>query len=192
MLTTEQLAALKAAILADPILSQLDGSTDSNAAIASAFNLAASPDYYVWRTNVSIDSLLDQITWANYTPADAADNTVLYQNRAMLCQTKQMNLQLMLQGRTVFNAGKASLRGGLNDATTNLPSGASGANRPGGWVGILPVLKRRATRAEKLYSVVGSGVGNAGGDARGASTNPDVLVFEGSISTGDVDAARNS
>jgi hypothetical protein len=190
-LLDSQLAALKAAILADPVLSQLDGSADSNEAIAAAFSLDADPDYYVWRTDVPVESILDAITWANYTPADAADNTVTYQNRAMLCQTKQINLQLMLQGRSTFDAGKPTLRGGLNDATTNIPSGASGASRSGGWAAILPTLKRKARRVEKLYSAAGSGVGNVGGDARGASTNPDVLAYEGALGRDDVDRARN-
>lgn len=191
-LSPAQLPALKAAILADPVLSQLDHSADSHNAIADAFNLPASPDYHVWRTNVPVESILDQITWANYTPSDAPDITVLFQNRAMLCQTKQMNLQLMFVGRSSFDASRPNLRSGLNDATTNLPSGANGASRSGGWANILPVLKRLASRAEKLYSSPGSGTGNNGADARGASTNPDMLVFEGQISLSDVDSARNS
>lgn len=191
-LTAAQLQALKAAIAADPVLAAYPATADGNYAVAGAFNLVAAPDYYVWRTDAPVDSILDAITWSNYTPQDTPDNTVTYQNRAMLCQTKQINLQLLLQGRELFNAAKPTLRGGLNDATTNIPSGAAGVSRSGGWTAILPLLRRLATRAEKLFSVAGSGVGNNGANPRGDSSNPDVMAFEGFITEGDVAQARNA
>lgn len=191
-LTTTQLQALKADIAADPVLSLVPNTADGNQQVADAYNAPASPDFFAWQTAVPAGDIYDQVTWANYTPQDAADSTVLYQNRAMLCQTKQMNLQLMLQGRDSFNAARSTLRGGLNDATTNLPSGASGANRSGGWANILPVLRRKARRVEKLFAVSTTGVGNNGADPLGAMTNPALMVVEGTISAADVLNARNS
>lgn len=191
MLTDAQLATLKADILADPVLAAKPNNGDGNFEIAVAYALAASPDYYVWRTDVPKDEIFDAITWANFTPQDTPDNTATWTNRSLSCQGKQFNLQTMLVGRETFNAAKSLLRGGLNDATTNLPSGASGANRSGGWANILTILRRKANRLEKLFSVAGSGVGNNGGDARGATTNPDVMVVEGIVTHDEVQAARN-
>lgn len=195
-----QQAALKAAIAANTTqvayagsqvqIKDLPNAGDANFAIAFWYNQAASPAFHVLRTDVGVDEILDQVTWPNFTPADAPDNTVTYQNRAILLQTKQMNLQLMLQGRSSFDASRTTLRAGLNDATTNLPSGPAGASRSGGWANILPVLRRPATNAEKLFAVAASGVGTGVG-ALGETTNPALMTFQGAVSLDDVESARN-
>lgn len=168
-------------------IKNLAQNADNAFAVAAWYSGVAFPNYFVWSDAVSVDDIEDAVTWANYTPADAADSTVLYQNRAMLIQTKQLNLQLLLQGKQTFDATKKNRRAGLNDATTNLPSGASGVNRSGGWAGILPVLSRVATNAEKLFAVDdGAGIGNTTTDPRGASTNPDLAAYEGGLSDADV------
>src|SRR4051812_39957110 len=46
-------STIKAAILADPTLSAKPNNSDGNFEIANAMNAAASPAYWVWRTNVS-------------------------------------------------------------------------------------------------------------------------------------------
>ncbi|MBL8999290.1 MAG: class I SAM-dependent methyltransferase, partial [Gemmatimonadetes bacterium] len=43
--------------------------------------------------------VFDAITWANLTPVDVPDGSAAYTNRALLCQAKQINLQILLQGR---------------------------------------------------------------------------------------------
>lgn len=172
-------------------INAIPNDSGGNATIAGWYSQVASPDFNVLRSNVPTDDIYDAITWANYTPQDVPDNTVTYQNRAMLCQTKQINLQLLLQGRTTFNAGKLTQRSGLNDATTNLPSGASGASRSGGWTAILPILRRLALRIEKLFAVQTSGVGVVNAGDLGATTNPALLIYEGTISGDDVEQARN-
>lgn len=191
-LTAAQLQTLKTAIAADATLNAYPNTPDGAFAIKDILNQVASPDYWVWNTAVAVDDIFDAVTWANYTPADAADGTVQWSNRSLACQGKQFNLQIILQNRTTFNAAKPALRGGLNDATTQLPSGVSGASRSGGWAAILPILRRKAKRIEKIFAVSSTGVGNNGADARGATTNPDVMTFEGEITYQDVDDARNS
>lgn len=168
------------------------GNTDGAYAIASWYRQTASGPFYVLRTDVDVAEIFDQVNWANYTPADAPDNTVTWSNRSLACQGKQFNLQLLTQGRTVFNASKVTLRAGLNDCTTNLPSGASGASQSGGWANILNILRRAATNIEKLFAVQTSGVGTNSGNALGATTNPALMNFEGAITYQDILNAWNS
>lgn len=175
-------------------------SADNAVAVANHYNQPTSPAYLAWRSDASVPDILDQVTWTNYTPADnppASGSTVqisndmmLYQNRAMLIAIKQTNLTLMLTGRATFNAAKPTLRGGLNDATLNLPSGAAGALRSGGWANILPVLRRTTLRGERLYTTAATGVGNDGIPGnRGTATNPDLMGFEGQITDADIRAS---
>lgn len=166
--------------------------SDGNAAVAGWYNLTASPDYYVWNSAVTITDILDKITWTNFTPNDSPDNTFTYNNRAFNVQIKQQNLSLLFLNRTVFDAGKVNLRAALNDATTNLPTGAAGANRSGGWATILPILSRKANNVEKVFAADdGAGIGNNQANPRGDNTNPDTAVFEGTVSASDVETARN-
>lgn len=166
---------------------------DGDAAVAGWYSLTASPDYFVWRSDVPPEEIVDQLTAANYDPTDAPDETLIYNNRAFVVQIKQTTLQLLLLGLPFFNAARKNLRSALNNSTTNLPTGASGANRSGGWTNILPILMRKALRVEKLFALDdGAGIGNNQGDPRGASTNPDVMGYEGAITGSDVLAARNA
>lgn len=196
-LTTAQLQTLKADIAANTNtingvqIKDMPNSGDANFAVASWYSQVASPDFFVFRSNVPTAEIFDQVTWANFTPADVPDNTVVWSNRSLACQGKQFNLQILLQGQGSFNAGRITQRAGLNDATTNLPSGAGGASRSGGWATILNILRRQALRIEKLFAVQTSGVGVNAGDALGATTNPALLVFEGIVSGTDIEAARS-
>jgi hypothetical protein len=201
-LSPAQLAALKTDINANTNTINLGGvnvqikdapnNGDVNFEIKNWYNGVATPDFNVFRTSVPMDDIYDQVVWANFTPQDAADATVTWTNRSLACQGKQFNVQIMLQGRTSFNATKINQRAGLNDATTNIPSGASGASKSGGWAGILVILRRLATRSEKLFAVQTSGVGVTGGDALGATTNPALMTYESPLTGDDITAARNS
>lgn len=196
-LSSSQLQALKNDIASNAnqingtAINAMPSNDDANFAIAAWYSGIASPDFFVFRSNVTTSEIFDQVTWANYTPADSPDTTVQWSNRSLACQGKQFNLQILLQGQPSVNAGKINLRAGLNDATTNLPSGASGASRSGGWAGILTILRRQAKNIERLFAVQTSGVGTNGADPLGASTNPALPVFEGSIGFQDVAQARS-
>lgn len=64
-LTTAQLQALKANIAADATLNALPHNSDSAYAIARAYNLAASPDFYVWRSSVALTEIMGNgFDWA--------------------------------------------------------------------------------------------------------------------------------
>lgn len=178
-LTTAQQQALKADIAADVTLNALPNNSDSSFAIAAAYNTVGT--FVVWKSSTSAADIFDQIVWANMTPADTPDTTQIWLNRNMQCQSKQLNLQTMLVGRDQVNSGKANVRTGLQDALTNVPSGAAGALQSAGWTNVRLTMQRNATRAEKLFA---TGTGTQG--------SPAVLVFEGSLSYQDIDAARNS
>lgn len=184
MMTSAQLATLKADILADGTLNAFPNNSDGNTAIAAIYNAAASPNYFVWRTDVPVQDVYDQIAWANLTPTDAPDTTQQWLNRAMQCQGKQFNLQILVQGQSRINAGKLNVRAGLQDALTNVPSGVSGALVSAGWVNVRDnALARKATRVEKLFAS-----GGTGATAQNAAT----MGFESPLSYQDVTDARNS
>ena len=172
-LSSAQLATLRSWLNSNAI-----GLNDEDA--INLLNATASPNYYVWRTNMRIEEIYDKITWVNFTPSDDPDSNVIWTNRSLACQGKQFNLQTMLIGSTgSLNPTKSGIRAGLNDATTNLPSGPAGTLRSGGWSGILTTLYRLCTVGEKLYSVVATGTGNNGANPRGDVTNPDALGIDG-------------
>lgn len=189
-LSPAQLTTLRADIIADPVLNAKSLSDDGANDIMLAYNAPAAPAFNVFRTNVPIVDIRDKVTWQNFTPADAPDATVIWTNRALECQGKQFNLQLLFGTGLTFDASKINLRAGLNDATTNIPAGAGGAAVSGGWNNILPILRRLATRAEHLFAGQTSGVGVTGTDPLGATTNPALMGFEGAVTLDDVKAAR--
>jgi hypothetical protein len=190
-LTSAQYATIKADIAANSDLNTKPNTPDGNFEVARLYNLLASPDFYVWRTEVAVQEIYNQINWVNLTPVDAVpDATVTtgtaltYLNRAMVCQAKQFNLQTLLLGQGTINAARSNVRAGLQDALSNYPSGVNGALIGGNWVAVRDnALARKATRLEKLLSA-----GGTGANAQNAST----MGFEGGISPDDVTTARNS
>ena len=181
-MTPQQLATLKAFILADPVMSvQPQGGAGSNV-VRDLLNAAASPAYFVWRSSTPADDVSDAITWASLTPVDTADGTATFTNRALACQAKQINLQIMLQGRTSVPTGKSNFRAGLTDALLNVPAGAGGALLDAGWLGagkVKAAITRQASVFEKIFA---TGTGSSG--------TPATLGVEGPVSGDDVQQAR--
>ncbi|MES2323279.1 MAG: hypothetical protein V4633_13525 [Pseudomonadota bacterium] len=181
MMNNAQLLLIKAEIVADPVLNARPNTSDGADAIATALNLAASPDFFVWQTSMPTQSLFDAIVWANLTPSGAPDGTATWTNLALACQGKQFNIQTMLTGRESINPSKVNIRTGLQDALTQVPSGAAGASRSAGWTTVQIAMQRKATRAEK---VLATGTGTA--------VSPALLGFEGQVSYQDVLDARSA
>lgn len=183
MLTPAQQAAVKADIIAN--FAGVPNNTDGAFAIAATYNTEAAGPFYLYRTNIAPQEIFDQVQWSKLTPADTPDGTVTWSNRSLACQGKQFNLQIILQGQTAIDANKSSIRSGLQDALTNVPSAAGGATQAAGWVGVRDtVLARKASRIEKLL--------NAGGGNGSTPALAATLGFEGPVSYQDIDAARNS
>lgn len=187
-LTSAQLTALKTAIVANPTWNAQPNNADGNFEVARLLSLTASPTFTVWRTDAPTTSIFDAIDFTKYTPNDAADNTATFTNRALLAQTKQMNLQMMLQGRASINASLVNVRAGLRDAVIAVPTGTSGAlTAPGGasGVNVLNACTRSATEAEKILATA-----SQASDTTGTVTAR-VMGFEGSVTAQDVETARN-
>jgi len=184
MLTTQQLTTLKAAILAeqDAGFAAMRTANDEQG-MANWYNAASGS--VVWGTAVQIGTIQDAIDYTAYTPNGTIDATVTVTNRLLAAQTKQINLQLMLQGRTSLDATPNRVRGALLDATTNLPTGTNGAIvSAGGTDGarVLNALTRSATRGEMLYAAAAAQTG---------TVSAFKIVFEGSITAQNIsDALR--
>lgn len=175
-LTTAQKISLLAAINADNTMSVIPKNSDGAYAIANLLNLDAPTVYIVWRPTTHASDIMDAITWAALTPNDALSTT----NQVLICQAKQLNLQILLQGRDTIATGKTNVRGGLSDALLNVPSGNSGNVQDAGWLGtgkVKATISRQASVVEKLFAV---GAGTAG--------TPSSLVVEGPISPQDVES----
>lgn len=177
-LTLAQKQALKADIIAasDPECAALEAAptnSDLAAAVATLYNQTAAPDYFVWR-DLAMETVLNTITFASMTPADAVptvstlgsnpsvaqqatyDNQMsalnLWRARSLSCQGKQFNLQNLTIGRTTAPMKRTNYRAALQDCLTNIPAGASGANIAANWVGVRDGAKFLATRLEKLLA----------------------------------------
>lgn len=193
-LNSAQLATLKADILANnAVLSfgPYTGQTvaqvaalsprpsEANIRIAEWYNLAASPQFVVWR-DLPMESVLSLITYASMTPTDSPDGTQTWANRSLSCQGKQFNLQNLTIGRSTAPMKRTNYRSAMQDCLTGLPAGAGGATISANWVGVRDAAKFDATNGEKLFA---TGTGSAG--------SPADLVVEGQISPLDVDSALN-
>lgn len=189
-MTNAQLVLLKAAIVATPAWNNQPLNSDGAFAIAADMNLTAVPDFMLWRSDAKVADISDAINFASYTPTDsAADNdtapiAAAKTNRLLAIQTKQMNLQMMLQGRESLNANKTNIRNSLRDSVINLPSGVGGAaTQAGGASGInvMNACTRKATSGEKILAGVPATTG-------GVTAN--LIGYEGSVQYQDVEAAR--
>lgn len=172
-MTPAQLQTLKTAVLADQTLAAL-GRNDTEA--ARLLNLPSAT--YVWRPTTPADEVADAILWDRLTPVDVPDGSAIQTNRLLLCQAKQMNLQVLLQGRDSIGTGRSNLRAGLTDALLNVPSGVGGATQDAGWIGagrVKATITRLATVAEKAFA---TGTGTAG--------SPAVLGWEGTVTINDI------
>jgi len=128
-LTPAQLVTLRADIDADPVFSVLPNNDDTSFAIAEAYNQTASPDWIVWRTNLSREELFDATVLTELISRSQGERDTY---RTMLDQG-------------VVSAAKASIR----QAFADIFSGPAGATTR---AQLTAVAKRTATRAEKLFS----------------------------------------
>lgn len=177
-MTPEQYSALKVLAAADPVAQAYVTDQGANDYALAAW-LNTQTTKYIWCTYTHVDDVFDAITWANLTPADAADGTAGYTNRALLCQAKQLNLQLMLQGKDRVATGKASIRAGLSDALLNVPSAAGGATQSAGWAAVKGVISRLGTRAEMALAT-----------GSGTQASPSTAGWEGNLTPSEASTVR--
>jgi len=163
-LSPTQLAALKAAIEADPTLSQIPNTTDGNFEIAAALNQVASPAWVVWRTSVSRREILqsDEFNWTRL------DNLTIGKARIWT--------DIFVDG--TINPSKANVRTGVEAVWVG--TAADLAVR----AAVLAVCKANATRAQQLFSA-GTGTTNSPATLQEGISETFRLSYQ------DVDAARN-
>lgn len=142
---------------------------DGAAAVAAFYNQLAAGPFFIFQTAVPANLLGDNILFSKYTIVTSIppDTTQLYDNCVEACIAKGIVLQnillLVQSSGGIFNAARPTLRQGLKDATSNLPSG--GPSLPtlvdGGWttsIDAVPgILTRSATIFESLFAVASSG-----------------------------------
>lgn len=156
-LLPSQWPLLKTDILADPTLAQWAATGRMAAEIAIEYNKTASPAWTVWRSSVETSTVMaNGFTW---TEVD------------QLTGGKARIWEWMASLGTI-NPAKSNVRQGLRDCF-----GASSAT----YLGMLPYLKRPATRAEKLFTT-----------GSGTDSNPATMTFEGTLTYQDVEQALAS
>lgn len=162
-LTPAQAQTLAAAIAADPVLNAIPLGSDGDAAIAAAFNLAASPDFYVWRTNVPKSQVKDAINYTTFISRSQAERDAF----------------TFMMSDNMINPSLPNIRTGVADIFSG-----SGAVPIAQRDALTAVFRRKATRAEKLFANTAAG--------NGAQATPANLVVEGNISGSDVALAREA
>jgi hypothetical protein len=162
MLTNTQLAALKAAIVADNALNSQPNNSDGAFAIAAALNLPADPAWVVWRTSVTRKEILQNgFDWTRL------DNLSVGKARVWN--------DIFVEG--LINPSKANVRVGIESVWVGTAQDL--AVRAAVYVH----CKRNATRAQKIFST------GTGSDATPATMDADI-GDDFQLQYSDVEAAR--
>lgn len=147
-LTSAQLIVLRDAILADPVLNAFPNNADGAFAIAAALNQDASPDFWVWRTNVPTADCKKAMVWTEFIGRSAGEREAW----------------TFMLSNGFISAADPNVRQGIQD----IFSGPGGA---GSRAALTSIAQRRASRAEKLFaSGTGSQASPATMGAEGALT----------------------
>jgi len=163
MLTTQQLATLKAAILADPVLAPLtSGPGTDYGAIAAAMSADAAPSFTVWRTAISRkDCQTEGFDWTQ------ADNLTNGQARIW---------DWLFDGDSQsMNPSESGKRAGVAECWKGTAAKVANATF------VLNQCKRNATLVEKLLAT-----GN------GAYATPATMAYEGGVTLNDVSGLFNA
>lgn len=161
MLTTSQKVIFRTALFAelDPEFVAVRNA-GATSAMADWFNRPKSPDNIVWRTRVTEHEIVDETS---------AENTVWsWTSYISRSQGERDAWVRMFNGTYSVNPSIPQVRTGMAD----IFSGGTGAAQR---THFLAISKRKATRAEALFTV-----------GPGTTANPANLVFEGDITNDDV------
>jgi hypothetical protein len=169
-LTSAQLATLKSTIAADPTLAALPNNADGNTAIATAFNLVAAPDFWVWRSSVTKDELVGS------TSVDGTTFSWTGTGYITRTQGERDAFNAIFNSSGAVNPANPSVRQAFSDIFSGNTAPAP-ANR----THLSTVSRRKASRAEKLFAT-----------GTGTTAAPAVMSFEGAITFQDVELARAS
>jgi hypothetical protein len=163
-LSSAQYVALKDAIAADQVLAAKPQNDDGAFDIARALNLPASPTFYVYRTLVDVNEVMQN--GFDWTRVDG-----LTDGKARIWEWMMHTGEL--------HPHQANVRAGVIEA---FKVAGDLATRQA----VFNHFQRPATRAEKLFAT-GSGT-----TVNDQGVGPATMGFEGELSTQDVAVARNS
>lgn len=162
MLTSTQAAVLAADILLDPVFAALPHTADNAFAVADAYNLLASPPYWVWRTNVGIQELYGTTT----TPDATSWSWSTYIGRSVA----ERDGWRELTSPNMLDAALPNTRAAIADIFSGIGAAAV-AQR----LHLTTMIRRQARRIEQLYAV-----------GTGTTVSPATMGREGSIDYQDV------
>ena len=130
-LTQAQYTALKADIIADPAFNSVPDNSDGDFAIAAAYNLAANPQWVVWKTSVQRGEILENgFDWTRL------DNLSVGKARVWS--------DIFVDG--ALNASKLNVRAGIEEVWKGTQADLDVR------AVVYGHCKRDATRAETLFS----------------------------------------
>lgn len=160
-LTAAQLETLQIDIAANAASFQLAIDQRDGAVIAAFYNALASPDFYVWRTDVSRADIYS----TSPQPEGSTWNWTLYKAQSV---TEQNAWTQMFMG-DLANFSLPNLRAGVSIIFT----GSAQQNAQAAHV--LAVGRRKATRGEKLLAT-----------GTGSTAVPGTMGFEGELTAQDI------
>jgi len=169
-LTTAQLQSLKAAIVADDAFNAFEANPtpDGAFAVADAFNLAATPDFWVWRTSVSKSELVNMQS----TDADGSTTrSFIWAGNGFITRSvgEQAAWQELFNGTGTVNPSLPNVRQAFTEIFSGTGNAASNRTH------LANVGRRKAKRIEKVYAT-----------GTGTAASPATMTFEGSIAYQDV------
>lgn len=163
MLTTAQKATIKTDIANNSDLNVNPNTEPGNQNIAALYNAASSPDFWVWRSSVTEDEIVGQLS----------QDATLFSWTTFIGRSQGERDGWM----RLFRSGKVNPSlSNVQAAIADIFSGAGGATQR---THILTCFRRKATRLEKLFAT-----------GTGSTAAPATLVFEGTVSIQDLNEAR--
>ena len=170
-LTTAQLQAIKADILASPDLSSQPANTDGDFEIARLYNLPAAVEFWVWKTRLGKHEVTDGTSDTGSTFDWAGTGGYIARSQAERdCWRELWNSTL------TCNPSAPRVRAAFDDVFSGTGAGAVN-NR----AHIAAMSRRLTTRLEKLLAT-----------GTGTKAQPGTLGYEGTVSYRDIQAARSA
>ena len=124
-----QLTTLKTSIAADPALVALGQSPDAAFAVAAAYNLPATPDFWVWRTRIAAREVRKNVVWTEYIGRSVGEKSAFE--------------LMMFDGE--LDGSDPNIRTGILDIFAGGTATTTRTN-------LTALAKRLATRSEKLFA----------------------------------------
>lgn len=169
-MTPAQLQTLKTFIAANPTWNAMPLNEDSAFFIAAQLNLAASPSFWVWRTSVTKDELV------NSTSVDGTTFSWIGTGFITRAQGERDAWRELFSADGRVNPSLAQVR----QAFTDIFSGAT-SPAPANRTHLATVGRRPASAFEKVFAT-----------GTGSTASPALMVLEGPVGLQDVALARVS